>query len=125
MQLGRRQPLRPCDGSSRSRLLRPPRSSVATASPSTSNAEAQHEPRFKAHIDFKYIKDNVDALVKNAKDRSSNADPKLVAELYDRYVLLKMEADGIRAERNENSGAMKVHAKLGVCPCGHRFSGMK
>lgn len=46
-------------------------------------------------------------LVKNTSDRSSNADPELVAKLYDEFLLLKQEVERLRAERNENSGAMK------------------
>lgn len=46
-------------------------------------------------------------LVKNTKDRMSNADPQLVAALYDDFLSLQKEAERIRAERNENSSAMK------------------
>ena len=46
-------------------------------------------------------------LVKNTKDRMSSADPQLVASLYDDFLSLQKEAERIRAERNENSGAMK------------------
>lgn len=46
-------------------------------------------------------------LVKNTKDRMSNADPQLVATLYDDFLSLQKSAEHIQAERNENSSAMK------------------
>ncbi|GAX73126.1 hypothetical protein CEUSTIGMA_g579.t1 [Chlamydomonas eustigma] len=64
-------------------------------------------PSFKASIDFKFLKDNINLVVQNAKNRNSSADPQLALQLYDQYIQLKQEADQLRAERNENSNAMK------------------
>jgi len=64
-------------------------------------------PRFRAHLDFKFLKDNLALVQKNVADRSFNADPARVVALYDDYVALKMEADELRRERNDNSNAMK------------------
>ena len=63
---------------------------------------------FKAQLDFKYIKENLAVITKNCEIRNSGAKPAVVAELYDEFVQLKKEADGVRASRNENSQAMKV-----------------
>ncbi|KAG2435294.1 hypothetical protein HXX76_007370 [Chlamydomonas incerta] len=43
----------------------------------------------------------------NCKNRFSSADPHKVVALYDEFVALKSQADSLRAERNENSNAMK------------------
>jgi seryl-tRNA synthetase len=81
---------------------------------STASAEAVVEASqavalpFKAQLDFKYIKENLAAISKNCEIRNSSARPAVVAELYDQFVLLKKECDGVRASRNENSQAMKV-----------------
>ena len=97
---------RRCDRPFTSRSSRP---TSAVEAPTHAATVEESGPRFKASIDFKFLKDNVDLMVKNTRDRSSSADPKLVVQLYDKYIQLKQEADLIRAERNENSGAMKVH----------------
>lgn len=87
----------------------PPRAATLAVEPSIQSHTSHSDgPRFKANIDFKFIKDNLALVVKNAEDRNSNADPRLVVQLYDHYVQLKIEADEIRAERNENSNAMKA-----------------
>ncbi|HOZ72962.1 MAG TPA: serine--tRNA ligase [Spirochaetales bacterium] len=58
-------------------------------------------------LDFKYIKDNLEAVKKNIDDRFMKADADLVASLYDkRNELLKRLEDERRA-RNENAAAMK------------------
>ncbi|KAG2446759.1 hypothetical protein HYH02_008320 [Chlamydomonas schloesseri] len=43
----------------------------------------------------------------NCKNRFSSADPHKVVALYDEFVALKSQVDSLRAERNENSNAMK------------------
>ena len=80
----------------------------APAAPSTSVAAAVEAPSYRAHLDFKFMKENVDMVAKNCKDRFSSADPHKVVALYDEFVALKSQADSLRAERNENSNAMKV-----------------
>lgn len=64
---------------------------------------------FRAHIDFKYVRDNLEGVAENCRNRlASTADPGKVVSLYEEYVGLQQETDRIRAARNENSGAMKV-----------------
>lgn len=91
------------------RRLCPQASAAVTDAPSTSApAVAHHAPLFKAALDFKSMKENLDLYVQNTKDRLSSADPAKVVELYDQFVKLKSDADALRAERNENANAMKV-----------------
>jgi seryl-tRNA synthetase len=72
-------------------------------------------PAFRAYIDFKSLRDNVDAAVVNCRNRLSSADPHLVARLYEEFVAAQQEADKLRASRNENSGAMKVQNRGSGC----------
>ncbi|KAK3274108.1 hypothetical protein CYMTET_17694 [Cymbomonas tetramitiformis] len=62
---------------------------------------------WKASIDFKNIRENVDAIEENAKARASKVDVQRVAELYDEYLTVKAETDQLRAARNENAAKMK------------------
>ncbi|KAI8471369.1 MAG: hypothetical protein J3K34DRAFT_417403, partial [Monoraphidium minutum] len=64
-------------------------------------------PAFKANLDFKFVKENLQLVTDNAKSRNSNADPARVVQLYDEFARLKQECDSLRASRNENSAAMK------------------
>ena len=58
-------------------------------------------------LDYKYIRDNLEAVKKNVADRFMKADAQLVASLYDkRNEVLKSLEDERRA-RNENAQAMK------------------
>lgn len=41
------------------------------------------KPQWKAAIDFKWIRDNKEAVAANIKDRNSNANLELVLELYE------------------------------------------
>jgi hypothetical protein len=85
----------------------PEASTSAPAAASSSHAAAEG-PSYRANLDFKFIKENVDLVAENCKNRMSSAEPHKVVELYDQYVKMKSEADQLRAERNENSSAMKV-----------------
>ncbi len=58
-------------------------------------------------LDFKYIKDNLDAVKKNIGDRFMKADADLVASLYDRRNELLKRLEDERRARNENAAAMK------------------
>lgn len=62
---------------------------------------------YRAYVDFKFVRDNLDLVKKNCADRMVKADPDQVVSLYDEFVQLTQEADAIRAARNENSSAMK------------------
>jgi hypothetical protein len=92
-------------------LLRPVHAVATPASaPATSAIPvAPHAaPAFKVAIDFKALKDNLQAVVQNCRDRNSQADPERAVQLYDEFVKLKGEVDGLRAERNANAAQMKV-----------------
>lgn len=64
-------------------------------------------PAFKANLDFKFVKDNLQLVADNCKLRNTSADPARVVQLYDEFARLKQECDSLRASRNENSAAMK------------------
>lgn len=95
-------------------LLLRPCSATATAEAPTSSQHSQAPsrpaPAFKAAIDFKGLKENLDAAVKNVQERKANADPQRTVQLYDDYVKLKGDVDGLRAERNANAAQMKVRS---------------
>lgn len=74
----------------------------------TSSGQDHVAPAFKAALDFKFIRDNLDVVSQNCKNRLSSAQPDAVAKLYDEFVALKQEVDQIRASRNDNSAAMKA-----------------
>jgi len=58
-------------------------------------------------LDYKYIKDNLEAVKKNVADRFMKADADLVAGLYDRRNALLKALDDERKKRNDNAAAMK------------------
>jgi len=65
------------------------------------------ESTWKAFVDFKYIKENAEAVQANAIARKANCDVAKVVELYDKYVECKQRADDKRAERNASAAKMK------------------
>jgi seryl-tRNA synthetase len=79
------------------------------ATPKISGQE--EDTGYRAYIDFKFVRDNLDLVKQNCADRLVKADPGQVVSLYDEFVQLTQEADAVRAARNENSSAMKQ--KLG------------
>ncbi|MEW5315552.1 MAG: hypothetical protein WDW38_006973 [Sanguina aurantia] len=62
---------------------------------------------FRAQLDFKFIKENLQLVTDNAKSRFSTADPARVVALYDQFTKVKQQVEALRAERNENSASMK------------------
>ncbi|PSC75103.1 aspartate aminotransferase [Micractinium conductrix] len=72
-----------------------------------SGSSAPEPPAYRAFVDFKFVRDNVEAVAANCAARLSCADPQRVATLYEEYVAAQQETDRLRAARNENSGAMK------------------
>ncbi|KAL2459006.1 Seryl-tRNA synthetase [Forsythia ovata] len=64
-------------------------------------------PQWKAAIDFKWIRENKEAVAANAKNRNSNANIDLVVELYDKLLDVRKEVEGLRAERNVIANRMK------------------
>ncbi len=58
-------------------------------------------------LDFKFIKDNLDAVRENIKNRNVTANPEKVVELYDRRNEVIRELEDLRRLRNENAAKMK------------------
>lgn len=66
----------------------------------------------QAHIDWKALRENLEAVRANVANRNSRADPDKVLQIYDRWREALNEAEGLRTERNANAKAMKVGAPL-------------
>jgi len=58
-------------------------------------------------LDLKYIRDNLEQIIENTKNRQVEANPERVAELYDRRNQLLQETEALRHRRNLNAQAMK------------------
>jgi seryl-tRNA synthetase len=58
-------------------------------------------------LDYKFIKDNLEAVRKNIADRSMKADADLVVRLYDERNQALHELEDARKRRNENAASMK------------------
>ncbi|KAK1286624.1 Serine--tRNA ligase [Acorus calamus] len=72
----------------------------------------QQNRQWRAAIDFKWIRDNRDAVAANIKNRNSNANLDLVIELYEKYLALQKEAERIRGLRNVVANKMKGKLEL-------------
>lgn len=70
--------------------------------------DTQQKPSFRAFLDFKALKADLDKHVQNCENRSSNADPARVIGLYDQFCEAQQQLDSVREERNSNAKAMKV-----------------
>jgi len=58
-------------------------------------------------LDYKFVRDNLDAVKKNIADRYMKADADLVAQLYDRRNAALRALEDERKKRNDNAAAMK------------------
>ena len=58
-------------------------------------------------LDYKFIKDNLEAVKKNIADRNMNADADIVVELYDKRTKLVTDRQSLQEKRNANAQAMK------------------
>jgi len=58
-------------------------------------------------LDIKFIKNNIDLVKENIKNRFVNADADLTVELYEKKNLLQINLDDLRQKRNENAAKMK------------------
>ena len=58
-------------------------------------------------LDYKFIKDNLDAVKQNIINRNMNADADKVVELYDKRTALVTKLQSLQQKRNENAQAMK------------------
>ncbi|MCQ2594473.1 MAG: serine--tRNA ligase [Treponemataceae bacterium] len=69
-------------------------------------------------LDYRFIKENLDAVKANITARNMKADADLVVELFDKRTALVTELQALQAKRNENAASMKgkleadVRAKL-------------
>lgn len=69
----------------------------------------QAHPEYDSAImlDIKFIKDNLEAVRQNIRDRNMKADADLVVKLHDRRNELITRLEATRAKRNENAKSMK------------------
>ena len=58
-------------------------------------------------LDLKYIRENLEQIIENTKNRQVDANPRRVVELYDRRNQLLQETEALRHRRNLNAQAMK------------------
>ncbi|PON46772.1 Serine-tRNA ligase, type [Parasponia andersonii] len=79
----------------------------ATTPTKKSPDEKVVKPQWKAAIDFKWIRDNKDAVAVNIRNRNSNANLELVLELYEKMLSLQKEVERLRGERNVVANKMK------------------
>ncbi|KAL8502076.1 hypothetical protein ACS0TY_021262 [Phlomoides rotata] len=88
-------------------------SATTAAAPPPATAAAPDEnkgkaPQWRATIDFKWIRDNKEAVAANIKNRNSNANLEVVLELYDELLNVQKEVERLRAERNAVANKMKA-----------------
>ena len=58
-------------------------------------------------LDYKFIKDNLDAVKENIKNRNMTADADIVVKLYDERTAMVTELQSLQQKRNENAQSMK------------------
>ena len=58
-------------------------------------------------LDYKFIKDNLEAVKQNIINRNMTADADIVVELYDKRTALVTKLQNLQQKRNENAQAMK------------------
>ena len=58
-------------------------------------------------LDYKFIKDNLDAVKENIKNRNMTADANIVVKLYDERTAMVTELQALQQKRNENAQSMK------------------
>lgn len=58
-------------------------------------------------LDYKFIKDNLEAVKENIINRNMTADADLVVQLYDKRTELVTKLQALQQKRNENAAAMK------------------
>ena len=58
-------------------------------------------------LDFRFIKDNLEAVKKNILDRNMNCDADLVVQLFDKRTELVTALQALQTKRNDNAKAMK------------------
>lgn len=58
-------------------------------------------------LDYKFIKDNLDAVKKNIENRNMKADADIVVELFDKRTKLVTDRQALQEKRNVNAASMK------------------
>lgn len=58
-------------------------------------------------LDYKFIKDNLEAVKENIKNRNMTADADIVVKLYDERTKMVTELQALQQKRNENAQSMK------------------
>ena len=58
-------------------------------------------------LDYRFIKENLDAVKENIRNRNMVADADIVVALYDQKTALITELQGLQQKRNANAAAMK------------------
>ena len=58
-------------------------------------------------LDYKFIKDNLDAVKENIKNRNMTADADIVVKHYDERTAMVTELQALKKKRNENAQSMK------------------
>ncbi|KAG0597863.1 hypothetical protein M758_12G026200 [Ceratodon purpureus] len=83
--------------------------STQDVAPAISGAGADEglKQTWKASIDFKFIRENKEAIATNIQNRKCGGDVEQVVQLYEQSVSLNQEVDKLRAERNAIANAMK------------------
>lgn len=58
-------------------------------------------------LDYRFIKEHLDEVKENIRNRNMNADADLVVKLFDERTALTTELQGLQQKRNENAASMK------------------
>ncbi|CAA0827339.1 Seryl-tRNA synthetase [Striga hermonthica] len=104
---GRLPLLRRALSSTAAATLHPTITTAGSVTDITDETKAVKAPQWKAAIDFKWIRDNKDAVAANIRNRNSNANLGLVLQIYDKLMNLQKEVEKLRAERNAVANKMK------------------
>ena len=59
-------------------------------------------------LDYRFIKENIQAVKENIANRNMNADADLVVELFDKRTALVTQVQALQQKRNDNAKAMKA-----------------
>ncbi|KAL8162026.1 hypothetical protein V2J09_013515 [Rumex salicifolius] len=74
---------------------------------SSSSSEKVDKPQWKAAVDFRWIRENKEAVAANISNRNSSANLELVLNLYEKMLSLQKEVERLRRERNAVANKMK------------------
>ena len=80
----------------------------ADAPTAASTSGSAEDLQFRAHIDWRFVRDNLQRVRDNCRARNSAADAEAVVQLYERWRRLDEAAENLRALRNANAKAAKV-----------------